>query len=83
MLEQTWTKVVEGKSIKKRPSDNNNQSFEKELAMNTEKWNGQWRRKLTIARYDKHEYSGRRIRRRPKKDSVQSIRWANISKRTV
>ena len=37
MLEQTWTKVVEGKSIKKCPSDNNNQSFEKELAMNTEK----------------------------------------------
>ena len=36
MLEQTWTKVVEGKSIKKRPSDNNNQSFQKELAMNTE-----------------------------------------------
>lgn len=36
MSEHTWTKVAEGKNIKKRPNDNNNQSFEKELVMNTE-----------------------------------------------
>ena len=33
-------KVAEEKNIKKRPNDNNNQSFEKELVMNTEKLNG-------------------------------------------
>ena len=37
MSEHTWTKVAEGKCIKKRPNDNyNNQSFEKELAMRNE-----------------------------------------------
>ena len=36
-------KVAEEKNIKKRPNDNNNQSFEKELVMNTGKLNGKWR----------------------------------------
>ena len=36
-------KVAEEKNIKKRPNDNNNQSFEKELVMNTEKLNRKWR----------------------------------------
>lgn len=35
------------------------------------------KRKLKIARYDKYKYSGRPIRRRPKRGSTQSIRWAN------
>ena len=50
LSEHTGTKVAEGKSIKKRPSDNinNNQSFEKKLAMRNEMENEE---KTKRARY--------------------------------
>lgn len=42
------------------------------------------KRNWRIARYDKHEYLGRPIRRRPKRGRVQSMRWtAEISEFTV
>lgn len=55
MSEHTWTKVAEGKSIKKRPSDNNNQSFAGErISHESREMKWTMKRKLKIARYDKY-----------------------------